>query len=67
MLLIDGYVVEGHVSAATIKRLLAERPPVRGISMPGMPTGVPGMPGPEEGPNEVFAFGVGAPTVYARE
>src|SRR3546814_5290457 len=54
MLLIDGYVVEGHVSAATVKRLLAERPAIRGIAMPGMPTGVPGMPGPKEGPIEVF-------------
>ena len=67
MLLIDGYVVEGHVSAATVKRLLAERPAIKGIAMPGMPTGVPGMPGPKQGPIEVFAFGAGAPTVYARE
>ena len=67
MLLIDGYLVEGHVSAVTVKRLLAERPAVKGIAMPGMPTGVPGMPGPKDGPIEVFAFGAGAPTVYVRE
>lgn len=40
---IDGYVVEGHVPAADIRRLLAERPAARGISVPGMPMGSPGM------------------------
>ncbi len=44
--LIEGYVVEGHVPAADIRRLLAERPDARGISVPGMPWGSPGM-GPE--------------------
>lgn len=43
---VDGYVVEGHVPAADVKRLLAERPPVVGISVPGMPLGSPGMEGP---------------------
>jgi hypothetical protein len=40
---IDGYVVEGHVPVADIERLLRERPPVIGISAPGMPVGSPGM------------------------
>jgi hypothetical protein len=40
---IDGYVVEGHVPAGDIERLLTERPPVIGISAPGMPVGSPGM------------------------
>ena len=67
-LLIDGYAVEGHVSAGTIRRLLSERPAgVEGIAMRGMPTGVPGMPGPKEGPIDVFAFGDAAPTVFAVE
>ncbi len=67
-ILIDGYVVEGHVSAETIKRLLNERPKgVEGIAMKGMPTGVPGMPGTKEGPVEVFAFGSGEPSVFAVE
>ena len=66
--LVGGYVVEGHVSADSIKRLISERPEgVKGIAMPGMPTGVPGMPGPHEGPVDVFAFGAGEPTVFARE
>ena len=67
-ILIDGLVVEGHVSAGTIKRLLVERPEgVEGIAMSGMPTGVPGMPGPKEGPIDVYAFGEGEPTVFAVE
>jgi hypothetical protein len=67
-LLIDGYVVEGHVPADTIRRLLNERPDgVAGISIPGMPVGVPGMPGEPEGPIDVYAFGQGEPTVFAQE
>lgn len=41
--MIDGYVVEGHVPASDIKRLLAEKPDVKGIAVPGMPIGSPGM------------------------
>jgi hypothetical protein len=41
--LIDGYVVEGHVPAADIQRLLKERPRIGGIAVPGMPIGSPGM------------------------
>lgn len=44
--LIDEYVVEGHVPPEAMERLLDERPDIRGIAVPGMPTGVPGMPGP---------------------
>ena len=40
---IDNYVIEGHVSASDIKRLLTERRSVRGLSVPGMPHGSPGM------------------------
>lgn len=40
---IDGYVVEGHVPAEDIRRLLAERPAATGIAVPGMPMGSPGM------------------------
>jgi hypothetical protein len=67
-ILVDGLVVEGHVSAGTIKRFLSERPAgAAGIAMRGMPTGVPGMPGPKEGPVEVYLFGDGEPTVFAVE
>ena len=41
--LVDGYVVEGHVPATDIERLLKERPDIVGISVPGMPIGSPGM------------------------
>lgn len=41
--LVEGYFVEGHVPAADIRRLLAERPKARGLAVPGMPVGSPGM------------------------
>ncbi|PMR69257.1 DUF411 domain-containing protein [Halomonas heilongjiangensis] len=40
---VDGYVIEGHVPAADIRRLLEERPDVAGLAVPGMPHGSPGM------------------------
>ena len=67
-ILVEGYVVEGHVSAEIIKRLLSDRPVgVRGISIPGMPSGVPGMPGPRDYPIDVYAFGTDKPTVFAKQ
>jgi hypothetical protein len=63
----DGYVVEGHVPAEAIKKLLAERPDAVGIFVPGMPLGSPGMEGPygsqaynvillrRDGSREIFA------------
>lgn len=54
--IIDGYVVEGHVPADEVKRLLAERPEVAGIAVPGMPTGSPGMEGPNARPYQVLSF-----------
>jgi len=44
---VGGYVIEGHVPAADIHRLLKERPLALGLSVPGMPIGSPGMDGPE--------------------
>lgn len=41
--LVEGYTIEGHVPAAEVKRLLAERPPARGLAVGGMPIGSPGM------------------------
>ena len=56
---VGGYVVEGHVPAAAIRRLLAERPDATGLAVPGMPAGSPGMdfPGVDPEPYEVFLFG----------
>ena len=64
---VEGYVIEGHVPPAEIRRLLADRPDAIGLSVPGMPYGSPGM-GPEsereayavhlirkDGTTEVFA------------
>jgi len=63
--LVDGYVVEGHVPADVIKRLLAERPGITGIAVPGMPTGSPGMEGPGAMPYDVLAIDrQGRNTVY---
>ncbi|HXF45931.1 MAG TPA: DUF411 domain-containing protein [Burkholderiaceae bacterium] len=47
--LIAGYVIEGHVPAREVKRLLAERPDAIGLAVPGMPIGSPGMDGPDYG------------------
>ena len=43
---VGNYVVEGHVPAADVKRMLSEKPAITGISAPGMPMGSPGMEGP---------------------
>ena len=63
---VDGYVVEGHVPAELIKRFLAERPAVRGLAVPGMPVGSPGMEGPSPQDYDVVTFEKnGNTTVYA--
>ena len=54
--IVDGYVVEGYVPAEDIRRLLANRPPLKGIAVPGMPLGSPGMEGPNPQPYDVIAF-----------
>ena len=46
---VQGYVIEGHVPASDIKRLLADKPNALGLAVPGMPIGSPGMDGPEYG------------------
>lgn len=54
---IDGFVLEGHVPAADLKRLLKDRPAVIGLAVPGMPVGSPGMEvGNTVHPYEVLAF-----------
>jgi hypothetical protein len=54
--IVDGYVVEGHVPADVIKRLLRERPAVKGIAVPGMPAGSPGMEGPRAQRYDILSF-----------
>jgi hypothetical protein len=67
---VGNYLVEGHVPAADVKRMLAEKPAIRGLAVPGMPIGAPGM---EQGPPsgyqryEVIAFTAqGRTSVFAR-
>lgn len=64
---VGNYLVEGHVPAADIKRMLNEKPAIRGLAVPGMPIGSPGM---EQGPAqryEVIAFAAqGKTSVFAR-
>jgi len=65
--LADGYVIEGHVPADLVKRLLKERPNVIGLAVPGMPIGSPGMEGPGKEDYDILTFdGEGNTTVYAR-
>lgn len=65
--IIEGYVVEGHVPVAVLETLLAERPDIRGISLPGMPQGSPGMSGTKQGPFTIYGFDDGETHVYAVE
>jgi len=53
---VDGFVIEGHVPAAAIKRLLKEKPPVTGLAVPGMPMGSPGMEGPRKDTYNALLF-----------
>jgi hypothetical protein len=65
---VDGYVIEGHVPAADIKKLLQERPAdVTGLAAPGMPMGSPGMESEIKKPYQVLAFNKedGRTSVYA--
>lgn len=64
---VDGYVIEGHVPADLVAKLLTERPEVAGLAVPGMPVGSPGMEGAYKEAYDVLAFGKdGRTTVYAR-
>ena len=64
---VDGFVVEGHVPADAVKRLLRERPDAVGLSVPGMPPGSPGMEGPNPVPYNVVMFdSSGGTEVYER-
>ena len=65
--LIDGYVIEGHVPASDIKRLLAEKPKVVGLTIPGMPQSAPGMDLTPFKPYDVLSFDAkGSAKVFAK-
>ena len=64
---IGGYVIEGHVPATDIQRLLKEKPNVAGLAAPGMPLGSPGMEGSRAEPYSVMSFTKdGAIAVFAK-
>lgn len=65
---LDGYVIEGHVPAPAIRRLLAERPQAKGLAVPGMPIGSPGMEvaGTEPETYDVILFGPSGQRTFAK-
>ena len=65
---VNGYVVEGHVPASDVNRLLKEKPAITGIAVGGMPAGSPGMefPGTKAQPYDVVAFGKSGTRVFAK-
>lgn len=54
--LIGNYVFEGHVNAESIHKVLEDKPFIKGLSVPGMPLGSPGMGGEKQGPIEVYTL-----------
>lgn len=62
--IVGDYFVEGHVPLEALERLLAEKPDIDGIALPGMPAGSPGMGGVQEAPFEVVAITDGEATPF---
>jgi len=63
--IIGGYVVGGHVPIEVVHKLLAEKPPITGITLPGMPMGSPGMVGKKTEPFKIYEIAKGSHKVYA--
>jgi hypothetical protein len=68
-MMVEEYVVDGHVPVDIVMRLLEERPEIEGITLPGMPAGSPGMGGEKTGPFTVYAVtdADAEPEVYATD
>jgi hypothetical protein len=66
-ILLEGYVLEGHIPIKTIRKLLGERPAIKGISLPGMPLGAPGMYGAKEAPFVMYEITDGEKRIYSTE
>lgn len=66
-MMVEGYAVDGLVPVDIVKKLLAEKPAIAGITLPGMPAGAPGMGGQKDGPWIISAFSKDGkpPTVFA--
>src|SRR6266700_7494020 len=63
---VNGYVLEGHVPAVAVRRLLEQRPTAIGLAVPGMPTGSPGMEGGTPQRYEVILFGANGRQPFMR-
>lgn len=65
---VSGYVIEGHVPASAVAAILATKSDYRGLAIPGMPVGTPGMEveGMEPETSAVMTFGAAPPSVYRR-
>lgn len=59
--IVEGYVVEGLVPAQFVQQMLKERRPIKGLALPGMPVGAPGMPGAKPKPLNVYALDASSP------
>jgi hypothetical protein len=66
-MIIGDYVVEGHVPIGALNKLLRERPKIRGISLPGMPEGSPGMTGEKTEPFTIYEISDGEEKVFVVE
>lgn len=66
-LVVGQYVVEGHVPLKHIDRLLAEKPAIKGISLPGMPQGSPGMTGSKQESFVIYEIGNDPKKIYATD
>jgi hypothetical protein len=64
---IDGYVVSGHVPVNMVNRLLSERPDIKGVTLPGMPMGSPGMGGEKTELFTIYEIGDGPAKIYGVE
>jgi hypothetical protein len=64
---VDRYLAVGHIPVDVIKQMLAERPAITGITLPGMPAGSPGMGGSKTEPFKIYALGDGPPKLYATD
>ena len=64
---LGGYVFEGHVPFVTVRRVLAERPGIRGVALPGMPEGSPGMGGAKMEPFAIYELANGEARLWSLE
>ena len=65
--MVDRYLAVGHIPVDVLKRMLAEKPSITGITLPGMPAGSPGMGGSKTEPFKIYALGDRSPKLYASD